>query len=48
VHHVAAATTGLHWPGQVARGYRRAVRRGMWGFKDVLQLEVRTSLGVLP
>jgi hypothetical protein len=48
VHHVAAATTGLRWPRRTAQGYRRAVRRGLWGFKDVLQLETRTSLGVLP
>ncbi len=48
VHHVAATTTGLAWPTLVARGYRRAVRRGLWGFKDVLQLEMRTSLGVPP
>jgi len=48
VHHVASARTGLRWPRQVGAGYRRAVRRGLWGFKDVLQLEMRTSLGVLP
>lgn len=48
VHHVASATTGLWWPRHVGAGYRRAVRRGLWGFKDLLHLEMRTSLGVLP
>lgn len=48
VHHVAAARTPLRWPRPVATGYRRAVRRGLWGFKDVLQAEMRSSLGVLP
>jgi hypothetical protein len=48
VHHVAAATCSLRHARGVAAGYRRAVRRGLWGFKDVLQLEMRTSLGVAP
>jgi hypothetical protein len=48
VHHVAAATCGLRYARGVGPGYRRAVRRGLWGFKDVLQLEMRSSLGVSP
>lgn len=48
VHHVADAACALAHARGVTTGYRRAVRRGLWGFKDVLQLEMRSSLGVAP
>jgi len=48
VHHLVVATSPLRWPTRVHRGYRRAVRRGLWGLKDVLQLEARTSVGLVP
>lgn len=30
------------------RGYRRAVRRGLWGLKDVMEAEMRRAAGVAP
>lgn len=48
VHHLVVAGSPLRWPSRVHRGYRRAARRGLWGLKDVLQLEARTSAGLLP
>lgn len=48
VHHLVEATTPLLRPRRVSTGYRRAVRRGLWGLKDVLQLEARTSMGLTP
>jgi uncharacterized protein YndB with AHSA1/START domain len=32
----------------VMRTYRQALRRGLWGFKDALQTEVRTAVGLQP
>ena len=48
VHHLLVAESPLLWPGRVHRGYRRAVRRGLWGLKDVLHIEARTSVGLVP
>lgn len=48
VHHLVEASTPLRRPRRVATGYRWAVRRGLWGLKDVLQLETRTSTGLTP
>lgn len=48
VHHVLAATTPRAQPVRVLAAYRRAVRVGLWGLKDLLQVEVRTSVGLLP
>ncbi|MEX2549446.1 MAG: hypothetical protein WD638_04405 [Nitriliruptoraceae bacterium] len=48
VHHVLAATTALPRPRQVVADHRRAIRRGLWGLKDTLQLEARTSAGLDP
>lgn len=48
VHHLVNAATPLRRPRRVTTGYRRAVRRGLWGLKDLLQLEARTSAGLLP
>jgi len=48
VHHVLAATTSLPRPRQVLEDHRRAIRRGLWGLKDTLQLEVRTGAGFEP
>lgn len=48
VHHLLVAESRSRWPARAHRGYRRAVRRGLWGLKDVLQLEARTCVGLLP
>lgn len=48
VHHVLAATTPLTRPVRVLAAYRRAVRAGLWGLKDLLQVEVRTAVGLAP
>lgn len=48
VHHVLAATTPLGRPLRVLAAYRRAVRTGLWGLKDLLQAEVRTGVGLAP
>lgn len=48
VHHPLVATTPLPRPLRVLEAYRRALRRGLWGLKDVLQLEVRSSVGLSP
>ncbi|MFP4150258.1 MAG: hypothetical protein ACLFV0_12310 [Nitriliruptoraceae bacterium] len=48
VHQVLAATTPLPRPLRVLAAYRRALRTGLWGLKDLLQMEVRTSVGLTP
>jgi uncharacterized protein YndB with AHSA1/START domain len=48
VHHVLIGRTDLARPLDVYRDYRRALRRGLWGLKDQLHLEVRTSVGLEP
>lgn len=48
VHHVLVARTELPRPMRVLADHRRAVRRGLWGLKDALQLEARTSIGLAP
>jgi hypothetical protein len=48
VHHLLAARSPLPRPGRVLRDHRRAVRRGLWGLKDALHLEQRTSAGLTP
>jgi len=48
VHHLLVARTDVPKPLVVLRDYRRAVRRGLWGLKDTLQVEARTSAGLLP
>ncbi len=48
VHHLLVATTPLPRPLRILEAYRRAIRRGLWGLKDVLQLEARASVGVRP
>lgn len=48
VHQLLVATTPLAHPFRVLEQYRRAVRRGVWGLKDVLQLEARSSVGLGP
>jgi hypothetical protein len=48
VHHLLVATTPLPRPLRVLEVHRRAVRRGLWGLKDVLQLEARSSVGLQP
>ena len=50
VHHVLAGrSAGDHRRGSwILEDYRRAIRRGLWGLKDALQLEARTSAGLDP
>lgn len=48
VHHVANVASPRARPVRVETGYRRAVRRGLWGLKEALQLEARTSAGLVP
>ena len=48
VHHLLVATTPLRRPDRVLEDHRRAVRRGLWGLKQVLQMEVRSSVGLTP
>ncbi len=45
VHHVASVAGVTR---SAPREYRRGVRRGLWGLKDLLQLEMRTSVGMVP
>lgn len=46
VHHLLLARTRRSRPLTVHTDYRRALRRGLWGCKDALQLEARTSAGL--
>jgi len=48
VHQLLVATTPLARPLRILEDHRRAVRRGLWGLKDVLQLEARSSVGLQP
>lgn len=48
VHHLASITATSSPAPRIVAAYRRAVRRGLWGLKDALQLEVRTSAGLTP
>jgi hypothetical protein len=48
VHHLVRAETTHPRPLEVHADYRRALRRGFWALKDLLQLEVRTGVGLLP
>lgn len=48
VHHLLDARTPHRDPAVVLRDYRRALRRGLWGLKDLLHLEVRSSAGLVP
>jgi hypothetical protein len=48
VHHLLVARTTLPHPTRVLADHRRAIRRGLWGLKDAVQLEARTSIGLLP
>lgn len=48
VHHLAVLTTPLPHPQRVLADYRRGLRRGLWGLKDALQVEARSSAGLLP
>lgn len=48
VHHLVIATTTHPKPLAVLADHRRAVRRGLWALKDLLELEVRTGAGLLP
>jgi hypothetical protein len=46
VHHLLIGRTDLRHPLRVYKDYRRALRRGLWGLKDLLHLEARTSAGL--
>jgi len=48
VHHLLNADVPADRFRAVHRDYRRAVRRGLWGLKDRLHLEARTSAGLQP
>jgi hypothetical protein len=48
VHHLLVARTAAPSPFRVHADYRRAIRWGLWGLKDTLQLEARTSAGLTP
>lgn len=48
IHHLLVATTPRRRPVRVLRGYRRALRRGLWAFKDLIQSEVRADSGLAP
>jgi hypothetical protein len=48
VHHLVVAETTHPRPLDVHADHRRAVRRGLWSLKDLLELEVRTGAGLLP
>jgi hypothetical protein len=48
VHHLLVARTAHPKPLQVHRDYRRSLRRGLWGLKDLLHLEARTTAGLAP
>lgn len=48
VHHLFVGSTRLLPGRRLHERYRRAVRRGLWGLKDALHLEVRTMAGLRP
>lgn len=48
VHHLLMARTHVPRPARVLADHRLAIRRGLWDLKDVLQLEARTSIGLMP
>lgn len=48
VHHLLVADTTRRRPLRILRAYRRVLRRGLWGFKDLLQTEVRADAGMQP
>jgi hypothetical protein len=48
VHHLLIARATVPDPLRLHADYRRVLRRGLWGLKDVLELEVRTSVGAPP
>lgn len=48
VHHLLVARTPLPRPGRVLAGFRGAVRQGLWGLKDAVQIEARTAAGLTP
>ncbi|GGI07267.1 hypothetical protein [Egicoccus halophilus] len=48
VHHLLTATVPSASSRRLQRDYRRAVRQGLWGLKDRLHLEARTSAGLVP
>lgn len=48
VHHVLVAASPHPRPTTVLADHRRAVRRGLWGLKEAVELEVRTAVGLTP
>jgi len=48
VHHLLAARSSSPRPARVLADHRRAIRQGLWGLKDAVQLEARTSIGLTP
>jgi hypothetical protein len=47
VHHLLSATAARA-PVRTLTTYRAVLRRGLWGFKDRIQTEVRTAVGLVP
>lgn len=47
VHHLLSATAARA-PVRTLTTYRTVVRRGLWAFKDRMQTEVRTAIGLPP
>lgn len=45
VHVILHAASGRRRPLRTLKAFRRSVRRGLWAFKDLLQSEVRSSIG---
>ncbi|MEX1178853.1 MAG: hypothetical protein WEB09_10360 [Nitriliruptor sp.] len=48
IHHLVIATASAPRALEVHSDHRRALRRGLWAIKDLLELEVRTGAGLLP
>jgi hypothetical protein len=48
VHHLLVGRIDGPRPLAVHGDYRRVVRRGLWGLKDAVELEVRTGAGAPP
>lgn len=48
VHHLLVATTTQPRPLRLLADHRRAVRRGLWALKDLVQIDARASIGLTP
>lgn len=48
VHALLDAEARVRRPLRLLEDHRRAVRRGLWGLKETLEIEARTSAGLQP